>query len=175
MLRMTNSFLLLTLCSLCHRYANNRAFYFPLKFQRLIRKPWGAIKERHLLTQETADRLLTIGNKNKLAEARGILSDHFQLESVNIDRREQQIWDLFVHVREVTTWMLFLLSQTYFLSLLLVPELQGTSQEIASEKCRQAAKIVCFKVDGPTWTIGGGQNPTLSRGKALTLTFDFLL
>ncbi|KAF9934281.1 hypothetical protein FBU30_002699 [Linnemannia zychae] len=58
------------------------------------------------------------GNKNKLAEAKGILGDHFQLESVNID----------------------------------LPELQGTSEEIAIEKCRQAAKIV----NGPVFVEDTG-------------------
>ncbi|KAG0296895.1 hypothetical protein BGZ96_008250 [Linnemannia gamsii] len=58
------------------------------------------------------------GNKNKLAETRRILGDHFQLESVNID----------------------------------LPELQGTNQEIALEKCRQASKIV----NGPVFVEDTG-------------------
>ncbi|KAG9319565.1 hypothetical protein KVV02_006070 [Mortierella alpina] len=56
----------------------------------------------------TQKLVFVTGNKNKLAEAQGILGNHFQLESVNID----------------------------------LPELQGTSQEVAIGKCIQAAEIV---------------------------------
>ncbi|KAF9951018.1 nucleoside triphosphate pyrophosphohydrolase ham1 [Mortierella alpina] len=58
------------------------------------------------------------GNKNKLAEAQGILGNHFQLESVGID----------------------------------LPELQGTSQEVAIGKCKQAAEIV----NGPVFVEDTG-------------------
>ncbi|KAF9912266.1 nucleoside triphosphate pyrophosphohydrolase ham1 [Linnemannia zychae] len=66
----------------------------------------------------TQKLVFVTGNKNKLAEARGIIGDHFQLDSHNID----------------------------------LPELQGTSQEIAIEKCRMASKIV----NGPVFTEDTG-------------------
>jgi hypothetical protein len=47
------------------------------------------IKETIHPNTTTLGYQLALGNKNKLAEAHGILGDHFQLESVNIDRKKQ--------------------------------------------------------------------------------------